>query len=70
MDEPARLPDLAGWPRADLEMLAGLLVNQMMLLAATLLDVPADQPEEADRVIEVARRQLQLIIVGRRHWLD
>jgi hypothetical protein len=32
--------------------------------------VPADQPEEADRVIEVARRQLQLIIVGRRHWLD
>ena len=69
-DDLAGLPDLAGWRRDDLDMLAGLLVNQMMLLAATLLDVPADQPEETDRVIEVARRQLQLIIVGRRHWLD
>jgi AcrR family transcriptional regulator len=69
-DDLGQLPDLAGWRRDDLEMLAGLLVNQMMLLAATLLDVPADQPGEADRVTEVARRQLQLIIVGRRHWLD
>jgi AcrR family transcriptional regulator len=69
-DDLAILPDFAGWNRTDLEMLTGLLVSQMLLLAATLLDVPADQPEEAERVIEVARRQLQLIIVGRRHWLD
>jgi AcrR family transcriptional regulator len=69
-DDLAILPDFAGWNRADLEMLTGLLVSQMLLLAATLLDVPADRPEEAERVIEVARRQLQLIIVGRRHWLD
>lgn len=69
-DDLARLPDFDGWDQADLQMLAGLLVNQMLLLAATLLDVPADQPEEAQRVVDVARRQLQLIIVGRRHWLD
>jgi AcrR family transcriptional regulator len=69
-DDLAILPDFAGWNRADLEMLTGLLVSQMLLLAATLLDVPAGQPEEAERVIEMARRQLQLIVVGRRHWLD
>jgi AcrR family transcriptional regulator len=69
-DDLAILPDFADWNRADLEMLTGLLVNQMLLLASTLLDVPADQPEEARRMVEIARRQLQLIIVGRRHWLD
>jgi AcrR family transcriptional regulator len=68
-DDLAALPDFAGWTRPDLEMLTGLLVNQMLLLAATLLDVPPDRPEEAQRVVEVARRQIQLIIVGRRHWL-
>jgi AcrR family transcriptional regulator len=68
-DDLAILPDFAGWDRGDLEMLTGLLVNQMLLVAATLLDVPADQPAQARRVVEVARRQLQLIIVGRRHWL-
>lgn len=51
-------------------MLAGLLVNQMLQVAATLLDVPPGQPEEAERVAEVARRQLRLIVIGRRHWLD
>jgi AcrR family transcriptional regulator len=67
-DDLAALPDLSQWTRADLEMLSGLLVNHLVLLAATLLDVP--EPEEALRIIGVARRQLQLIIVGRKHWLD
>jgi AcrR family transcriptional regulator len=69
-DDLSLLHDFTGWTRADLEMLTGLLVNQMLLLAATLLDVPADQPGQAREVVETARRQLQLIIVGRRHWLD
>jgi hypothetical protein len=42
----------------------------MVQVAATLLDVPADQPAEAVRVLAVARRQLRLITVGRRHWPD
>ncbi|HYZ55596.1 MAG TPA: TetR family transcriptional regulator [Streptosporangiaceae bacterium] len=69
-DDLSLLPDFTGWDRADLQMLTGLLVNQMLLLTATLLDVPADQPGEAQRVVDTARRQLQLIIIGRRHWLD
>lgn len=69
-DDLSLLPDFTGWDRADLQMLTGLLVNQMLLLAATLLDVPADQPADAQRVVDIARRQLKLIIIGRRHWLD
>jgi AcrR family transcriptional regulator len=69
-DDLALLPDFTGWDRADLQMLAGLLVNQMLLLASTLLDVPAGQPGEAQRVVDTARRQMRLIIIGRRHWLD
>lgn len=69
-DDLALLPDFARWDRGDLEMLSGLIVNHLMLLAATLLDVPADRPGEAAQLIGTARRQLRLIIIGRRHWLD
>jgi hypothetical protein len=53
-DDLALLPDCTGWDRADLQMLAGLLVNQMLLLAATLLDIPADQAGEAQRAVDTA----------------
>ena len=68
--------DLAGrsgygaWKRDDLLMIAGMFVNHAVQLAATLLDVPDDEPDEAQRVIRLARRQLHLLVVGRRHWLD
>jgi AcrR family transcriptional regulator len=68
-DDLAALPDYQGWQRDDITMIAGLFVNHVVQLSSTLLDVPADQPDEAGRLISVARRQLQLIIVGRRHWL-
>lgn len=64
------LPGYEGWKREDLTMLAGMFVNHAVQLASTLLDVPADQPEEAQRLIRLARQQLHLIILGRRHWLD
>lgn len=64
------LPASAGWDRDDLEMLADLFVNHMMLLAATLLDVSEEQPDEAQRIVGIARRQLRLIVIGRKHWLD
>jgi AcrR family transcriptional regulator len=69
-DDLARLPDYSGWQRDDLSMLADIYVSHMVLFAATLLDVPAGQPQEAERIISTARRQLYLIIVGRKHWLD
>jgi AcrR family transcriptional regulator len=68
-DDLARLPAYAGWRRDDITMVADMYVNHIVQLASTLLDVPADQPDEARRIIALARRQLHLIIVGRRHWL-
>jgi AcrR family transcriptional regulator len=69
-DDLAELPDFRHWQRDDLRMLADLCVNHSVVLAATLMDVPADQPHEAERIVSTARRQLRLILVGRKHWLD
>ena len=69
-DVLARLPHYEGWRRDDITMIAGMFVNHVVQLSSSLLDVPADQPEEAERLVGLARRQLHLIIVGRRHWLD
>jgi AcrR family transcriptional regulator len=69
-DDLARQAAYDGWSRDDTTMLADLYVIHMVQVAATLLDVPADQPAEAVRVLAKARRQLRLITVGRRHWLD
>jgi len=69
-DDLARLPGYEDWRRDDITMIAGMFVNHVVQLASALLDVPADQPEEARRLLSLARRQLHLIVVGRRHWLD
>lgn len=69
-DDLGGQPGYEGWKREDLTMLAGMFVNHAVQLACVLLDVPADQPEEARRLIRVARQQLHLIILGRRQWLD
>ncbi|MET9356546.1 TetR family transcriptional regulator [Streptomyces sp. NPDC006617] len=60
----------AGWSETDLRMLAGLYVDQMLITASLFLET-LDAPEaERRRAVETARRQLRLISVGRRHWLD
>ncbi|GAB2875756.1 TetR family transcriptional regulator [Streptomyces deserti] len=72
-DELAKDPVSAGWSDDDLLMLANLYVDQMLITASLFLeaqqapDVPA---EERERVTQVAMRQLRLISIGRRHWLD
>lgn len=69
-DDLAGLRAYEDWERDDITMIAGMFVNHAVQLASTLLDIPADQRGEAERLIGVARRQLHLIIVGRRHWLE
>ncbi|MGW4549226.1 TetR family transcriptional regulator [Streptomyces violaceorubidus] len=60
----------AGWSDADLRMLAGLYVDQMLITASLFLETLDAPEEERRRAVETARRQLRLISVGRRHWLD
>ncbi|MEV7210201.1 MULTISPECIES: TetR family transcriptional regulator [unclassified Streptomyces] len=60
----------AGWGDADLRMLAGLYVDQMLITASLFLETLDAPEEERRRAVETARRQLRLISVGRTHWLD
>ncbi|CAL9444300.1 TetR family transcriptional regulator [Streptomyces sp. G3] len=60
----------AGWSDADLRMLAGLYVDQMLITASLFLETLDAPEEERRRAVETARRQLRLISVGRTHWLD
>jgi AcrR family transcriptional regulator len=61
---------LARWDPADLQMLTTLVVNQMVVTAGALLDVPPDRPAAARTVVDTATRQLRLIMLGARCWLD
>ncbi|WP_354640096.1 TetR family transcriptional regulator [Kitasatospora camelliae] len=63
----AAQPLSAGWPAADVRMLAELYVDRMVSTAAELLE--ADAESEA-RITATVRTQLRLISVGRRHWRE
>ncbi|MFI1166815.1 TetR family transcriptional regulator [Streptomyces sp. NPDC020801] len=69
-DELAKDAQAVGWSDDDLLMLAHLYVDQMLITASLFLEA-LDAPEpERGRVTQVATRQLRLISIGRRHWLD
>ncbi|MGW1142910.1 TetR family transcriptional regulator, partial [Streptomyces zhihengii] len=51
----------------DLEMLAGMYVDHMVMIASAFLEAG---PEDEERVSALARRRLRLVSLGRRHWLD
>lgn len=69
-EDLALLPGTHDWHVADRRMLAALFVDHLVLTAAAILDVPPDRPEDEREVVGLARRQLELIVVGRRHWHD
>ncbi|MFJ3954764.1 TetR family transcriptional regulator [Streptomyces libani] len=64
-------PVSEGWRDDDVRMLAELYVDRLVTTAAALLDAEADGAEgAAEQVVRVARRQLRLISIGRRHWRE
>ncbi|MEU1072567.1 MULTISPECIES: TetR family transcriptional regulator [unclassified Streptomyces] len=71
-------PESRGWSAEDLLMLAGVYVDHMVMTASAILEAGAgaacDGEEAAtlaeEAVIATARRQLRLVTLGRRHWLD
>ncbi|OAR22263.1 transcriptional regulator [Streptomyces sp. ERV7] len=69
-------PESRGWSAEDLRMLAGVYVDHMVMTASAILEAGAACDGEAaavraeEAVIATARRQLRLVTLGRRHWLD
>jgi hypothetical protein len=59
-----------GWNDADLLMLAHLYVDQMLVTASLFLEALEAPAPQRERVKRLAARQLRLISLGRRHWLD
>ena len=53
---------------ADLQMIAQLVVNNMVMLTEQVLELPADRPEEEEMLIEVGAKQLRLIFLGVAQW--
>jgi AcrR family transcriptional regulator len=66
----AAAPVLGRWCEEDLRMLTNLIVDHVMSTASALLDAPAGQRTAERQIIDTAGKQLRLIIVGARHWLD
>lgn len=63
-----RLPLLDKWSPEDLQMIAGLMVNNMVQAAAAILEAPADKPERLDEIRKDAEKQLRLITFAVPHW--
>ncbi|WP_435136565.1 TetR family transcriptional regulator [Actinacidiphila sp. bgisy144] len=63
-------PASAGWSGAELRVLAGLHVDHMVATAAELLEAPPGDAAARERIMAAARLRMQIISVGRLHWLD
>ncbi len=64
----ARFPDLRSWSSEDLGMIAALMVATMVATVEELLNVAPSDPVAERRVLEVAERQLRLIVLGIAQW--
>ncbi|MEU6573859.1 TetR family transcriptional regulator [Streptomyces sp. NPDC046805] len=77
-DELGKDPALADWPEDDLLMLGQLYVDQLLITASLFLealetaegDGAEPRADEWERATQAATRQLRLIHLGSRHWLD
>lgn len=63
-------PESRGWSAEDLLMLAGVYVDHMVMTASAILEAGAAGAAAEETVVATARRQLRLVTLGRRHWLD
>ena len=68
-----RFPALRDWTTDDLNMLASLLVNTMIVHVAEILDLPVGSggqppPEAVAEIARVAEKQLRLPMLAVPHW--
>jgi AcrR family transcriptional regulator len=64
----ARLTVGLDWTTDDLEMAAGLMVSAMLSTVLDLLEVDPRRPEDTERILDLAHRQLRLIVLGMGSW--
>lgn len=62
----ARFPGLNSWSTEDLNILASLIVNSMIIIAEAVEDAP--DPAAVDEIKRTAVRQLRMIAVGIDGW--
>ena len=63
----ARLPGNETWSSEDLHVLSNLMVMAMVATAETILSAPG-RPDAEARIIETARTQLRMVLVGAVNW--
>jgi AcrR family transcriptional regulator len=64
----ARLSAGFDWTTEDLEMAADLMVTSMLGTVMTLLENDERHPDETARILDIAERQLRLIVLGMAEW--
>lgn len=64
----SRFPMLGQVSAEDLQMLAGLVVNNMTTLTEQILELPEDDPDEEQFLVRLAEKQLRLIVMGALAW--
>lgn len=52
----------------DLQMIAQLIVNNMVMVTEQILELPADRPEEEALLVDSASKQLRVIFLGVSQW--
>lgn len=62
----SRFPVLSEWPAEDLQALAELIVNSMVVTAEGLLDAGSERDRQD--IVESAKKQLRMIVVGVANW--
>jgi AcrR family transcriptional regulator len=63
----ARLPWTGPWSAEDLQILANLIVMAMVATAEAILNAPA-RPDAEKQIVETARAQLRMVLVGAMNW--
>lgn len=53
---------------SDLQMIAQLIVNNMVMVTEQILELPADRPEEEALLVDSASKQLRVIFLGVSQW--
>ena len=61
----ARIPGTADWSPEDLQVLANLIVTSVV---ATAEQVVHARPDAEDRIVDRARTQLRMVLVGALNW--